>query len=206
MLKRRAIIKIQRREILICKVQDLTPSFKASMQTMFFSTRQDLIPVIRQVEAKRPLKYVRTGLLYSPKLTTYNSALDMPNLGIASNESAINGDNYLVLDRADDVSVQPSPQNAGGTRYAVDQGHNPRTICFLHGGQFADDIILYGRVATISNHEFSVSLYRLFYAAIRKHFTKLKAFYVGNEAKKLCDSGFRLTQAVQSPKEYDLSY
>ena len=176
------------------------------MQTMFFATRQDLIPVIEQVEAKRSLKYVLTGLLHSPELTTYNSALDSPHLGIASHESAINGDNYLVLDRADQVSIRPCPQNAGGTRYAVDQAQNPRTICFLHGGRFADDVILYGRVGTISDHDYSVSLYRLFYAAIRKHFSKLKAFYVGNEAKKLCDSGFRLTQAVQSPKEYDLSY
>jgi len=45
---------------------------------------------------------------------------------------------------------------------------------------------------------------RLFSRTIRKHFTKIKVFWVGPEAMIGFRSGYRLTIAEQSPPEFDL--
>jgi hypothetical protein len=47
-------------------------------------------------------------------------------------------------------------------------------------------------------------LQRTFDTAIRKHFVKISAFFVGPAAEALLDSGCRLTAAEQSPPEFDL--
>lgn len=175
------------------------------MQTMFFATKEDLFPVLQRIEEKRTLKYVLTGLHFSPELTSFDSALDIPNLSIASSESAISGDGYLVVERTERVNMRPVPQNSGGIRYAVDQLENPGTIIFLPGGIFGENVLLYGRVATASSHPDSLALCRLFSASLKKSFSKIKSFYVGSAARKLLDQGCRLTLAVQTPREYDLS-
>jgi hypothetical protein len=43
-----------------------------------------------------------------------------------------------------------------------------------------------------------------FYTAIRKRFTKVRAFWVGPEALALLHAGKRLTAATQCPPEFDL--
>ncbi len=50
----------------------------------------------------------------------------------------------------------------------------------------------------------SIEIFRLFAAAVRKCFRKVKGDYVGPNAVVLWNSGTRLTQAVQSPPEFDL--
>jgi hypothetical protein len=42
-------------------------------------------------------------------------------------------------------------------------------------------------------------------AAVKKTFSKVKAFYVGPKALALLENGKRLAGAVQSPREFDLS-
>jgi hypothetical protein len=44
-----------------------------------------------------------------------------------------------------------------------------------------------------------------FNAEIRKEFSKVKAFWVGPNALTLLNAGKRLTDASQSPREFDLT-
>ena len=112
---------------------------------------------------------------------------------------------YLVADKRQTIISHARPQSAGGIRYEVSQLGNPQTITFQPGGMFGDEALLYGRVATVSEAPASIELYRLFSTAIRKAFSKVKRDYVGSNAKALWESGIRLTQAVQSPREFDLA-
>lgn len=157
------------------------------------------------VEKQRSLKYILTGLLDSRELIAFRSALDIPNLGTATHESAICGEHYLVADSDEDIVSHKRPQNAGGIRYEVNQLGNPKTIVFLPGGVFEGKALLYGQIGTISDDPISIEILRLFAAAVRKSFRKVKRDYVGPNAEVLWNSGIRLTQAVQSPPEFDLT-
>jgi hypothetical protein len=44
-----------------------------------------------------------------------------------------------------------------------------------------------------------------FNSAVKKTFTKVKAFYVGPKALELLERGMRLTISAQSPREFDLT-
>jgi hypothetical protein len=73
------------------------------------------------------------------------------------------------------------------------------------GGLWGDDILLHGRFASASKEAFSSELLQLVGSLVRKQFKKIKAFYVGQAAERMLDSGKRLTIAVQSPRTIDLS-
>jgi len=177
------------------------------MQRHFYATRNDLLPVLETFDRKHGVAYTLIGLLDSPALTTVHSGsaiatLDKP----APLSSASFGYQYLITPVEQGVVVREVPQRAGGIRYAVDQLANPISITFQHGGFFAEDILLYGRVATCSNHPTSAKLHRAFASAVAKHFARIRAFYVGPEAEGLLRRGCRLTIGADSPREYDLAY
>ena len=174
------------------------------MQRMFYATPEDLLPVLDYYDSKQDVKYVRTGMFHSPELIVFNSGRSISTIfQPAPYVNAIAGFNYLVTPSNEKVNIRPCPQSAGGVRYAVDQAINGRTFTLLHGGIFEERILLYGRVATSVDDTIALKLFRSFSRAIEKHFTRIKAFYVGPNAESLLDSGFRLGDAA-SPMEYDL--
>jgi len=170
----------------------------------FYATREDLVPVIRGVEAVGTFKYVLCGLHSTRALPEYLSALDIPSLGYASNDSAPVSSAYLVIPSHAKVVVREVPQDTGAIRYAIDQLQNPFSATFQPGGRFGDTVLLYGRVATVARTKEGRSILRLFETRIKKYFEKHEAFYVGPEAARLKEQGVRLTLAVQSPPEFSL--
>jgi hypothetical protein len=178
----------------------------ATKQRHFFATKEDLIPVLAAFDAKHDVKYVLTGLLFSPELTVYTSGGSIDTLAVpARHANAVNGYNYLITPANEPVRIRNCPQTKGGIRYAVDQLINPRTICLLHGGFFSPDILLYGKVGTVSDDPIALKLYRAFCGLITKQFTHIRAFWVGRDAEKLLDSGCRLAIGADSPRDFDLA-
>jgi hypothetical protein len=168
----------------------------------FYATKADLLPLFALVG--EGLQYVRTGIYPSSVPETFSSGLLIPNLGIANNESAISCDNFLVSD--ENIRIVPrsiSPFN-GLDQFAFDQLNNPNTITFSPGGIWDNDILLHGRISTMSEDKSAVRIMKLFSSAIRKLSTKIKAFYVGPEALEMLRQGKRLTIAAQSPSTFDL--
>ena len=161
--------------------------------------------MLQLAEARQPLKYVRSGNFTKPDLETHLQGSEIPGLGMATSESAHASASYLVCARALPVNIERFTGADGVERFCVDQLHNPDTVGFTPAGVWDDDIILHGRVATASDSEASQVLMKEFHAAIKKQFTKVKAFYVGPNARKLLDAGRRLTIAAQSPREFDLT-
>lgn len=110
-----------------------------------------------------------------------------------------------MLKLGDFVEVRKVPQLTGGNLFAVDQLLNPKTISMRAGGVHGEGILIAGNVGTTSKHPESLKLYRRFASAIRKSFTKVNAFRVGSDAKRLLHAGWRLTTSIQSPTLYDLA-
>jgi hypothetical protein len=177
------------------------------MQRHFYATGDDLRPVLESVERKHSVAYTLTGLLKSGELTTVSSVAAIATLGSpAPDPNACGGYAYLVTPADVQVVIREVPQQAGGIRYAVDQLANPISITLIHGGFYAPDILLHGRVASCSDHAAATKLYRAFAVAIAKNFTRVRGFYVGPKAVELFHLGCRLTIGANSPREYDLAY
>jgi hypothetical protein len=176
------------------------------MTRHFYATADDLLPVFDLVEAKHQLTYTLAGLHGSPALCAVRRGMDIPTLReVMEAPNAIACPSYLVTLEGAAVQVRKVPQQSGGIRYAVDQFANPDSIEFSHGGFFSPEILLYGRVAIASDAEVAKKLFRAFSSAISKAFERLKAYWVGPQARELLLQGCRLTIGASSPKEYDLA-
>jgi hypothetical protein len=174
-------------------------------QIHFFATRTDLLSVTDLVEQQLPIKYVLAGNFASPNSDTYLSATDIPSFGRASVESSIGCDTFLVCARELPIEARPFDLYSGERRYAFDQLCNGDTVTFTAGGIWKPDVLLNGRVATVSDSAPAQLLMRRFHLAMKKRFVKIKAFHVGPEAVVMLDSGKRLAGAEQSPRELDLA-
>lgn len=171
----------------------------------FFATPEDLLPVLLSVEVRHRLSYTRTGHVDKPSVESFQTAKDLPTLfQPAPFESAIVNPAYLVTESATDVVLRQLSPYEGRERWAVDQLSNHDSIVLRHGGFYGDRLLLNGEVRSAYKTSVAIRLQRAFDAAIRKHFVKIKAFYVGKQAEALLDSGYRLTAAQQSPPEFDL--
>jgi hypothetical protein len=173
----------------------------------FFALKDNLLPVLGAVERDGPLKYIRMGAYTEPKQEVFHRGADLPTLGKATSESASTSQSFLVCEADVPVSMRPVAFHAGGTNYHIDQLSNPDTITFTPGGLWTEEIVLYGRFATVSA-SFSEPTKRLmsrFRDQIKRHFVRVKAYYVGPNALGLLKAGKRLTIAEQSPHDFDLT-
>lgn len=171
-----------------------------------FATANDLLIVLGAIDSRRPLSYTLCGHTYSPEIVSFYSGESLDTLRApATTDTASTGVAYLVTDR--DCPIVPRPiqvRGEEGQRWTIDQLANPDSTVLWHGGFWMPDVLLSGRVASASNSARSRSLQRAFESQIKKEFCRVKAFYVGEEAARLLDSGMRLTMSTQSPREFDL--
>ena len=173
-------------------------------QLLFFAADRDLIPVLQAVESRGPLKYVLVGYFDTEDLQTFPQGAELPNLGKATSESAVNNESFLVSHPELPIGMRRVHGLGNIDRFSVDQLANPDSVILTPGGMWNQDVLLYGRVATVSQTEVAQDLMRRFASAIRKQFIKINAFYVGPKARELFDAGKRLTIAAQSPRDFDL--
>ena len=176
---------------------------KAMKQIHFFALADDLLPVLEIVEQGGLLKYVPMGQFPNDGYQKFAVGSQIPNLGRANTDSASSCQAYLVAESETAINVRPVVV-AGVQRYVVDQLLNPNTVTFTPAGLWTQNIVLNGRVATVSDSMEAQQLMRRFNSAFKKQFRKVKAFLVGPGAYALLGAGKRLTASAQSPGEYDL--
>jgi hypothetical protein len=171
---------------------------------LFFALKEDLLPVLELVESKGALKFVRMGNFARHEvkdgISVFDTGAGIPNLGKASADSTAACEAFLVCERETPVNLRPV-----GERVCIDQLANPDSVVFTPGGIWNEDVVLNGVIGTASDSEISKALLKRFQAAVKKTFSKVKAFYVGPKALALLESGKRLAGAVQSPREFDLT-
>lgn len=174
-------------------------------QILFFALREDILQVLESVESFSSLRYIRAGQLSEPHAESFALGGEIPNLGKATAESAINSESFLIVEQGALIKYRSIRAANGDERFCVDQLVNPDSITFTSGGIWMPDIVLHGRVATISESEMSKVLMKRFNSAFRKSFSKTKAFWVGEKARAMLDSGARLTISAQSSRDFDLT-
>jgi hypothetical protein len=178
-------------------------------QFHFFGLREDMVPILEAVESKGRLKYIPMGNFLKDELNDeiceFDTGRGLPNLGIATADQSGNCDSYLVLDVQTPVNLRTLQGFDSRQRVLIDQLLNPDSVTFISGGVWNDGVVISGSLGTASDSNAAQTLMRRFHSAIRKVFTKVGAYYVGPEALALWKRGARLTDAVQSPPEFDLA-
>ena len=174
------------------------------MRIGFFAAKSDLIAVLDDFETRRAIKYVLMSSSGGPKTEEWTRGADIPSLGYADGSQTYACKSFLITDTHTHVNPQRITHYDGSHRFDVDQLINPDSITFIPGGEWKDLMMIAGLFGTASNSEISRSLMGLARRAIRKHFTKVQAFWVGPEALTYLRRGKRLTTAEQSPPIYDL--
>jgi hypothetical protein len=176
-------------------------------QINFYALKEDILPVLEEFDAAAgPMKYIPTGITDSPNYSIFKQGTAIPNLGNASNASAINCVSFLVSPADAEINLRALSATDGKRRFAIDQLKNPDTITFSPGGLWNNNILLHGRVATASASSVSQALIKRFQSTLKKTFVKVKAFHVGPQALALLKNGRRLTISAQSPQEFDLTF
>ncbi len=175
----------------------------------FFALNEDLLALLEIVESKGALKYTHMGNFPGHEIKdgprVFDTGAGIPNLGIAYADSSTTCERFLVCEQGMPIKLRCLKGVDGGERVCVDQLANADSVVFLSGGIRNEDIVLKGYIGTASDSKISQALMKRFHAAIKKTFSKVKAFYVGPKALTLLESGKRLTGSVQSPREYDLT-
>jgi hypothetical protein len=175
-----------------------------SFMINFFALKGDMLLVLGELEAKRQVKYVQGGRLDGPKPEIWYTATDLPSLGQATGDQQAACDDFLIVDRGADVLISTMTMLSGDDRFDVYNGGNPDSIEFQPAGEWKDGAIICGRFATLHKTPESQALMRMVRSRIKKHFTRVRAYWVGPEALTALRSGRRLTMAIQSPSEFNL--
>lgn len=173
-----------------------------SKEIFFFATKSDLIVGLNSFEESRLVKYVKTGLFDSRDVPIFMSSDDLGTLGVnlSGNHQS---ESYLVLDRITNLEIREVSQSKGGIKYAIDQMANSASVAFWPGGIYKQDYLICGHLATISNEQASLELFKDFSKTLIKGFKKSGRYYIGPEALKL-DEKFRfITMNINQPTEYD---
>ncbi len=175
---------------------------------LIFALRQDLLRLLEMVESNGSLKYMRMGNFAQNEVDlsvgAFESGSAIPSLGKASADSSAACESYLVCESITPINLREL-QGSDGPRICIDQLANMDSVEFKPGGQWNDDVVIHGRIATASETHISQDLMKRFQAAVKKTFSKVRAYYVGRQALELLESGKRLTMSVHSPREYDLA-
>lgn len=178
-----------------------------SKQIIFFMLLEDIEKIIQDFESLMEIQYYRTGLLDSKNIPAYNTLFEAPNIGVTLSGDWNRVDNYLITKKSTQLNIREVPQRTGEIKFAIDQMKNPKSIELKLGGIFEEkeNVIVGGRIATISEDSDSLELYKILSTKIKKEFKKIGAFYVGKSAEEKLKNGWRLVTNEKSPKEYDLA-
>lgn len=179
-----------------------------SKQTLFFAVLEDIQALIQEIETSVNVRYVKAGLFETKDIPIYSSLFSVPNPGVTLSGDWNRVDSYLVLKATAILKIRDVPQRSGQIKYAVDQMINPNSIELKVGGIYKEkeNVLVAGRIATISEADDSNHLYELYARRIKRTFKKIGSFYVGRIAEEKLKEGWRLVTNEKSPREYDLTF
>ena len=180
-------------------------------EQQFFALRDDLLPILEAIESKEPIRYALMDRFLEPHYPTYSSGAEIPDLCIATHESAIACPMYLIYKRGTNpvlrlVTHTDRENKPIGKSYHLDQLENPDTVVLHPSSLWKGEILLYGSVRTVAwSDDWAKKLCARFQAAIRKQFKKVSGYYFAPGAFEMLKAGKRLTLAEQTPKTFDVS-
>jgi hypothetical protein len=170
----------------------------------FFATPADIVPVLRHLEANAPLKFVEGGTTLTPNRAIYLESSEIPDPGLATHETGSMSKGYMVSHRDTKNNMQPSVTRRGVKQWNLFNADNEETVMLSTAGLW-NDMLLPGIMDTLHETPVAQQLMKWFLAALKAEgFIKVDMYWMGKEALEMWKAGKRLSQAEQSPPEFDL--
>lgn len=173
-------------------------------QILFFSTREDIESIMKSIEKKHQVKYFEMGLFDLKPDSCIQSVSDIQTFGYSRTGDWNKDLRLIVLQEETTVSIREVVQRTGDVKFAIDTLENQNSVFIQFGGIYQEGILLAGSCGTVFYNDFSKLFYNDFSKELKKEYKKIGSFYVGKEAEKKLEQGWRLVTNVRSPKEYDL--
>jgi hypothetical protein len=172
---------------------------------LFYATPTDIKDMLARFECIFPVEYIPFGPSAARTVSPYTNSSEIKNLGKADHDQTSACASYLVYPVGTKIIPVSFTQENGNTIYSWTQLNNEDTVVFRPAGLWTDGICIYGEISTIHDSFNSKRLMKIFQKQFSISFEKVKSFWLGREANEMLMSGKRLTMAVQSPLEYNLS-
>jgi hypothetical protein len=173
-------------------------------QIRFFATRDDLEKLLERFEQSQPVSYWATDEAGASKAMSWNRGHDLPALGAAEGTSTPACRSFLVRPVGMVPVVRRVRQDAGSVVSIVDQLENDASAVFTPAGRYNALVMLPGTFGSVWDDPDSKALLRGFSGALRKTFSKVRAYWVGPEALAALHEGIRLTISPHAAPEFDL--
>ncbi len=173
---------------------------------MFFVLLEDIRPILKEFESSFEIRYYKMRLLDNRNIPTYDSFLEIPNVGIATSGDGNRVDNYLIMPKSTSLNVRNIPQRTGDMKFAVDQLENAKSMELKLGGKYQnkENVIVAGRIATVSEDESSSDWFTFLSMRIKKNSLKVDSFYVGKQTEDKLRHGWRLVTNEKLSEAQDL--
>lgn len=168
-----------------------------------YATRSDLLKALTDAETRCALKYVRVGDQDRPHPTIYHGAVDIPDLGIASDGWVLREERWYALDRSCDIVVDEVQRPGRSSQYFVGARLNPDAVLIVAGGQLGERGIVQGTINPVARSESALAVFMCLKNALQRAFTDTHGVFVGPEAFVLYQSGMRLASSLHSPPDSD---
>ena len=166
-------------------------------QILFFATPNDIQPIISALETTNKIVFARVGS-YDIKDPPLISGAEIPNPGVATNETASGSDSYLVVPAGSRLNLHPytseDSDTFGRKMWSVYSGFNDESVEMTLAGIWEDGTLLPGSVRSMHNNEFAKKIMRDFQASLKKaKFEKVQSWWLSTEAVQMLRAGKRLS-------------
>ncbi|KLU25972.1 hypothetical protein EOS_11930 [Caballeronia mineralivorans PML1(12)] len=180
----------------------------------FFASKNDIQSITDLVESTDAVKYILAHHHFhpmsGPDAPIYETARDIPDLGVAAANQTVNCARYLVVEHS--TGVTPMTRHIGknlpdgGKWYtAYEAGNCRECVEFNAGGFWSDGTLINGLVQTWSDDPAAQRLMRRFAAGLKKNFVaKINVYWIGREANEFLKNGGRLTFNSSAPPEFNI--
>lgn len=172
-------------------------------QVYFYCTADDIRGPLASLVVGQGLKFVKRTFGPETPPDESDGSGTLPEIGDASSGDVNLQPMYLILRATALVRHRVVPQRRGGSYFAVDEVCNPEALILVPGGVAGDKSLVVSKAMAVGNAA-SLELYRQFTRTVLKGFRKVDSYYLGPEAMKLWEQGWRLTHSVGASPEFDL--
>jgi len=152
---------------------------------LIYATRKDWLFLLSELESTREVRYGLDPQDRGSEVTTWSRAVDIPNLGLASGTDTVRCSRFKIFRNAQD----------GGDGMDAD---------LWPGGEYDSKTIISWTITTIFDDPRIQRIMRKLASLLKKHFTRVHAYWVGPEAIERLRAGSRLTLNVYAGPEFDL--
>lgn len=174
-----------------------------SRQVFFFLLPEDIEVVLRKLNEKYKLQYLKTGSFTEEEINGNQYIFNLDNIGysISGNHQS---ESILLLPENINVNFREKILNNGEKRYFIDQEKNIESIVLWGGGKYKQNILVCGHIASIYENEFCKKIRNDFLKILKKNSKKCGKYYIGNTAYKNRTNLRFVTMNEYEPEEYDL--